>query len=47
LAPDDLVQALLDRLRREFGGVVETRTLVEEDVSFELPRSVRRLLVLN
>ena len=46
-APDDLVQALLDRLRREFGGVVETRTLVEEDVSFELPRSVRRLLVLN
>lgn len=46
-APDDLVQALLDRLRREFRGVVETRTLVEEDVSFELPRSVRRLLVLN
>ncbi len=46
-APDDLVQALLDRLRREFGGVVETRTLVEEDVAFELPRSVRRLLVLN
>ena len=46
-APDDLVQALLDRLRSEFGGVVETRTLVEEDVSFELPRSVRRLLVLN
>jgi 4-hydroxy-3-methylbut-2-en-1-yl diphosphate reductase len=46
-APDDLVQALLDRLRREFGGVVETRTLVEEDVSFELPKSVRKLLVLN
>lgn len=46
-APDDLVQALLERLRREFGGVVETRTVAEEDVSFELPRSVRRLLVLN
>ncbi len=46
-APDELVQALLDRLRREFGGAVETRTLVEEDVSFDLPRSVRRLLVLN
>ncbi|MGB7161204.1 MAG: 4-hydroxy-3-methylbut-2-enyl diphosphate reductase [Tepidisphaeraceae bacterium] len=46
-APDDLVQALLDRLRREFGGQVETRTLVEEDVSFELPKSVRKLLVLN
>ncbi|HEV2293825.1 MAG TPA: 4-hydroxy-3-methylbut-2-enyl diphosphate reductase [Tepidisphaeraceae bacterium] len=46
-APDDLVQALLERLRREFGAVIETRTLVEEDVSFELPKSVRRLLVLN
>jgi len=46
-APDDLVQALLERLRDEFGGVVETYTLVEEDVSFELPKSVKRLLVLN
>jgi 4-hydroxy-3-methylbut-2-enyl diphosphate reductase len=46
-APDDLVQALLERLREEFGGVVETYTLVEEDVSFELPKSVKRLLVLN
>ncbi len=46
-APDDLVQGLLDRLRREFGAVIETRTLVEEDVSFELPRSIRQLLVLK
>ena len=42
-APERLVEALLDRLRNEFGGAVETRTLVEEDVSFERPRSLRVL----
>ena len=46
-APEHLVNNLLDRLRREFGATVETRTLVEEDVSFEPPKSVRRLAVLN
>jgi len=42
-APEHLVNNLLQRLKREFGGVVETRTLVEEDVSFELPKSARTL----
>lgn len=46
-APDHLVQNLLARLARDFGGEVESRTLVEEDVSFELPKSVRSLAVLN
>ena len=46
-APDHLVQNLLKRLQQDFGGVVEVRTLVEEDVSFDLPRSARSLAVLH
>ncbi|HEV7298007.1 MAG TPA: 4-hydroxy-3-methylbut-2-enyl diphosphate reductase [Tepidisphaeraceae bacterium] len=46
-APERLVNALLDRLRDEFGGVVETRTLIEEDVSFEAPKSLRSLAVVR
>jgi 4-hydroxy-3-methylbut-2-enyl diphosphate reductase len=45
-APDHLVQALVRRLEAEFGGVTETRNLVQEDVSFELPRSLKRLAVV-
>jgi 4-hydroxy-3-methylbut-2-enyl diphosphate reductase len=46
-APDHLVKALLDRLERDFGGVVEERVLVEEDISFNAPHTLRRLAVLN
>ena len=46
-APEHLVQNLIDRLRKEYGATVETRTLVQEDISFELPKSVRRLTVLS
>ena len=46
-APEHLVSALLERLKREHNATVETRTLVEEDVSFELPKSVRRLTVVQ
>ena len=46
-APEHLVDELLDRLRQEFGAVVEARTLVEEDVSFDLPKSARELAVLR
>src|SRR5262245_257492 len=46
-APEHLVNNLLDRLKREFGATIETRTLVEEDVSFELPKSVKSLVVVN
>ncbi|MGH7215514.1 MAG: 4-hydroxy-3-methylbut-2-enyl diphosphate reductase [Tepidisphaeraceae bacterium] len=46
-APERLVQGVVDRLRREFGGQVESRTLVEEDLSFELPKSVRSLDVVR
>ena len=46
-APEHLVGALLDRLKRDFGGEVEVRSLAEEDVSFEPPRSLKRLAVVQ
>jgi 4-hydroxy-3-methylbut-2-enyl diphosphate reductase len=46
-APERLVQALIERLRRRFGAQVEERTLVEEDVSFAPPRSLRSLTVMR
>ncbi|HZL37969.1 MAG TPA: 4-hydroxy-3-methylbut-2-enyl diphosphate reductase [Tepidisphaeraceae bacterium] len=46
-APEHLVQALIDRLKHDFGGEVELRTVVQEDVSFEPPRSLKRLAVLS
>jgi 4-hydroxy-3-methylbut-2-enyl diphosphate reductase len=46
-APEHLVQALIERLRHDFGGEPELRTVVQEDVSFEPPRSLKRLAVLS
>jgi 4-hydroxy-3-methylbut-2-enyl diphosphate reductase len=46
-APDHLIEDLLGRLVAQFGATVETRTLVEEDVSFTLPKSARELVVLR
>jgi 4-hydroxy-3-methylbut-2-en-1-yl diphosphate reductase len=46
-APENLVRRLLDRLCREYGGEVEERLLVEEDVSFEPPRSLAKLSVVG
>jgi 4-hydroxy-3-methylbut-2-enyl diphosphate reductase len=46
-APERLVQALIGRLRAEFGAEVEERTLVEEDVSFAAPKSLRSLTVVR
>ena len=46
-APEHHVRGLVDRLQREFGGDTETRTLIEEDVSFELPKSLRKLAVVG
>jgi 4-hydroxy-3-methylbut-2-enyl diphosphate reductase len=46
-APEHLVDNLVSRLVREFGGTVETRTLVEENMSFDLPKSARSLAVVN
>ena len=46
-APDHLIENLLGQLIRDHNGTVETRTLVEEDIAFALPRSARNLVVLN
>ena len=46
-APEHLVEQLLGRLRDEYGGQVDVRTLVEEDVSFAPPPSLRRLTVVR
>jgi 4-hydroxy-3-methylbut-2-enyl diphosphate reductase len=46
-APEHLVAKLVERLCNEFDGETETRTLIEEDVSFELPRSLRSLAVVT
>lgn len=42
-APEHLVRALVDRLQRNYGATLETRTLVEEKTLFELPRSLNNL----
>jgi len=47
-APERLVKDLVARIQREFGGgEVEERTLVEETMSFELPKPLRRLSVVR
>jgi len=45
-APEHLVQGLIKRIQENFGGEVETRTLVEEEMFFELPKSARSLSVI-
>lgn len=46
-APEHLVRQLVERLQTEYDCESETRTLIEEDVSFELPRSLKSLAVVN
>jgi 4-hydroxy-3-methylbut-2-enyl diphosphate reductase len=46
-APEHLVEQLLGRLVAEFGGVVESHTLVQEDMYFDLPKSARSLAVIR
>jgi 4-hydroxy-3-methylbut-2-en-1-yl diphosphate reductase len=46
-APEHLVDQLLEKLRSEHGGEVELRTLVEEDVNFAPPPSLRSLTVVR
>jgi 4-hydroxy-3-methylbut-2-en-1-yl diphosphate reductase len=47
-APDHLVRDLVARLQRDFNGEdVQVRTLVEEKIDFELPKSLRQLAVIG
>ena len=46
-APDHLVYELIEQLLSRFGGEVETRTLIQEDIAIQLPKSVRSLAVVG
>lgn len=46
-APDHLVQDLIERLQRDFQGELEPHTIAEENMTFELPRSLRSLAVVE
>ena len=42
-APEYLVQELIDTLKLQYNATVEVREIANEDISFELPISLRRL----
>ncbi len=46
-APEDVVQECVDYLQGHYKATVETRTVREEDVSFQLPKELRALPVVN
>ena len=46
-APEDVVQECVDYLKRHYNATVETRTIREEDVSFNLPKELRSLTVVR
>jgi 4-hydroxy-3-methylbut-2-enyl diphosphate reductase len=46
-APEHLVEQLLQRLRDEYAGQIDVRTLVEEDINFAPPPSLRSLTVVS
>ncbi|MBI2804027.1 MAG: 4-hydroxy-3-methylbut-2-enyl diphosphate reductase [Planctomycetes bacterium] len=46
-APEDVVQDCVEYLKRNYQATVETHTVREEDVSFQLPRELRSLTVVG
>ena len=42
-APEDLVRAVIDALVERYDATVEEREVVREEMTFELPQSLRRL----
>ena len=46
-APEDVVQECVEYLKRNYNATVETRTIREEDVSFNLPKELRSLTMVN
>jgi 4-hydroxy-3-methylbut-2-enyl diphosphate reductase len=46
-APEEVVQECVEYLKRNHNAVVETRTVREEDVSFQLPKELRALPLVN
>jgi 4-hydroxy-3-methylbut-2-enyl diphosphate reductase len=46
-APEPFVRGVVDRLQNEFGGQIEERSLIDEDVAFDMPKSLRSLAVVG
>ncbi len=46
-APEDIVQECVGYLKRQFSATVETRTIRDEDVSFNLPKELRSLTLVS
>jgi 4-hydroxy-3-methylbut-2-enyl diphosphate reductase len=46
-APEDVVQECVDYLKKNYRATVETRTIREEDVNFNLPKELRSLTMVN
>jgi len=46
-APEDVVQECVEHLKRTYHATVETRTIREEDVSFNLPKELRSLTLVS
>jgi 4-hydroxy-3-methylbut-2-en-1-yl diphosphate reductase len=46
-APEDVVQECVEYLKSRYSATVETRTIREEDVSFQLPRELRSLTMVH
>lgn len=42
-APEHLVEAIIDRLRESYHATVEVRTIRKEEVTFPLPKALRKL----
>ncbi|MCG8585473.1 MAG: 4-hydroxy-3-methylbut-2-enyl diphosphate reductase, partial [Pirellulales bacterium] len=42
-APEVVVNEVLDYITREFGATIERRSIRDEEVSFPLPRELRKL----
>ncbi len=46
-APEHLVDGLLERLKRDHDGQIELRSIATEDVTFEPPKSLKKLVVVG
>src|SRR4030095_7434742 len=46
-APEDVVKECVEYLKRNYNATVETRTIREADVSFNLPKELRSLTMVN
>lgn len=46
-APEHLVDGLLERLKKDFDAEIELRSIATEDITFEPPKSLKKLVVVG